>query len=124
MVDAAAIEQRGGQRDVRAHREADQMRPLDTGMVHQGEHVARHRLAGVFLRFVRLGALAMAAIVYRQAAHALGGDGVVPAHALPVLVLVGRKAVHQDDRLARVLGSEFVVSERPPVGCELSHDFP
>ena len=124
MVDASAIEQCRGQGDVRAHREAQKMRALDAGMVHQGEHVPGHRLAGVFRRLMRLGAFAMAAMVERQAAQALARDRVVPAHALEVLVAIGREAVQQHDRLLAVLGAEFVVGEREPVGGERSHDFP
>ena len=69
-------------------------------------------MAVVLVGFVRLGALAMAAAVEREAAQALAGDGVVPAHALPVLVLVGRETVHQHDRLLCVPGTEFVIGER------------
>ena len=47
MIDATAVVHRRGQRNVRAHREAQKMRALDAGMVHQGEHVPRHRLAVV-----------------------------------------------------------------------------
>ena len=124
VIDAARLLQRGGQRDMGAHREAQQVGALDACMVEQREDIARHRPTIVERRVVRLGALAVAAAVQREAAQALAGDGVVPAHALPVLVAVGGEAVHQHDRLAGVRWAEFVVSERKPVGCELSHDFP
>ena len=100
------------------------MRPLDAGMVQECKNIASHGLAAVSGGIVRLGALAMTAIVEREAAQTLGRDGIVPAHAFPVLVAVGREAVHQHDRLAGVCGTEFVVGEGKPVGRELSHDFP
>ena len=111
MVDAACVAQRRGERDLRAHRKAYDVRTLDAGCVHQREDVARHRLAVVPRRFVRLGALAMAAMVEREAAQTFCSDGVVPAHAFPVLVLVGRKTVQQNDRLAGVLRSERVIGK-------------
>ena len=124
VIDAAAVIHRRRQRDVRAHREAQKMGALDAGMVHQGEHVPGHCCAIVAGGIVRLGALAMAAAVQGEAAQALACDGVVPAHALPVLIAVGREAMHQHDRLAAVGGTEFVVGERQAVGRELSHNFP
>jgi hypothetical protein len=121
VIDAAAIEQGGGECDVRAHGEAQKMRALDPGMVHQGEDVARHGLARIFLGLVRLGALAVAAVVERQPAQALAGDRVVPAHALEILVAVGGEAVQQNDRLARIARAEFVIGELQAVRCEVSH---
>ena len=100
---------------------ADDMRALDAGMIHQGKDIAGHRLAVVPLGFVRLGALAVAAMVERQTAHSFGGDGVVPAHALPVLVFIRGKAVQQDDRFAGVCGAERVIGKIEAVGCELGH---
>ena len=109
---------------MRTHREAEKVRTLDSGMVHQGEHVPGHHLACVFVSLMRLGALAMAAMVERQSAQTLGRDGIVPTHALEILVAIGREAVQQHDRLLAVPGAEFVVAERKPVGGERSHDFP
>ena len=109
---------------MRTHGEAQQMRALDAGMIHEGKHIARHRLAIVLLGFVQLGALAMAAAIESEAAQSLAGDGVVPAHALPVLVAVGRETVHQHHGLGGIAGSEFVIGEREPVRSELSHNFP
>src|SRR5882672_8506971 len=67
---------------------------------------------------------AVAAAVQGEAAQAFARDGVVPAHAFPILVAIGREAVHQHDRLAGVGGTEFVVGERQAIGRELSHNFP
>src|SRR5258708_38356366 len=100
------------------------MRALDAGMIHQGEYVSRQRLACILLGLMRLGALTMAAMIERQPTQALARDRVVPAHALEILVAVGREAVQQADRLLAVRGPEFVVGERKPVGGERSHDFP
>ena len=124
MIDAPGILERGGERDVRAHREAQQMRALDAGMIHQREDIARHRSAAVLRRIVRLGAFAMAAIVEGQAAHPLALDRVVPADALPVLIAVGGKTMDQDHGRPRVARAEIVVGEREAVGSELSHNFP
>ena len=124
MIDAAAVVHRERQRNVRAHGEAQHVRALDPGVIEQRHDVARHGGAVVHRGIVRLVAGAMAAAVEGEAAHALAGDGVVPAHALPVFVFVGREAVHQHDRLLGVGGTEFVVGEGQPVGRELSHDFP
>ena len=65
MVDTAAIDHRGGEGDVRTHREAQQVRALDAGMIHQGEHVLGHLRAIVLRCLMRLGAFAMAAAVER-----------------------------------------------------------
>ena len=124
VIDASAVVHRGCQRDVCAHREAQKMRALDAGMIHQGEQVLGHRRALVAGGIVRLGAFPVAAAIQGEAAQALAGDGVVPAHALPVFVFVGREAVHQHDRLAGIGGTEFVVGERQAIGGELSHNFP
>src|SRR5471030_145867 len=71
VIDAAIVQQRGGERDVRAHRGAQQMRAFHAGMIHQREDVPGHRLARVFFGLMRLGALAVAAIVEGQSAQAL-----------------------------------------------------
>ena len=69
-------------------------------MVDQRPHVVRHALGVIVGRIVELGRLAVAAIVERDHAAAGARERRDPARLHPVHLLVGRKAVHQDDRLA------------------------
>ena len=59
--------------------------------------------------------------IERQSAQTLACDSVVPAHALEVLVAIGREAVQQNDRLARIARTEIVIGELQAVGSEVSH---
>jgi hypothetical protein len=124
VIDAPAVRHGGGEGNVRAHGEAQQVSPLHARVVQEVEHVLGHRLAIVPRWIVRFGAFAMAAAVQGEAAQALSNDGIVPAHAFPVLAAIGREAMHQHDRLSPIGWAERVIGKREPIGRELSHNFP
>ena len=90
-------------RDARAERIAHHVGAFEAEMPDQRRDIGRHHVGVVVGRIVKLGRLAMPAIVERDDAAVVARERRDPAGLHPVDLLVGGETVHQDDRIAGTL---------------------
>jgi hypothetical protein len=83
-----------------AHRVAHDVGTRQPKVIEQRAHILRHQLAVIGSRIVKLGRLAVAAIVERDDTAAGADERRDPAGIDPVHLFVGGKAVDEHDRLA------------------------
>jgi hypothetical protein len=94
---------------IAAHRQADEMRALDSKMVECGDAIAHHMQIGIGLRIGRHVGRRIAARGISDAAMALAEF----AHLRLPAAMVGSEFVHEQDRRAR---SGFLVIQLHVVG--------